>query len=533
MDKPSIYMDSKISLVYMTYRPGGIDLLAESLKHQPRSLYELVVVDDYPGRTQRGEAEAYIRERGIPLAAYGPSKMRSYPHTRHGLANAMNSGALQASTDYVVFLHDFTWLPPGAIIQWHHSRQTQPPNTLLSGIASMRNSNSPVVDGDISIWRESYPEVLQNIYEETEEWVPQVFENFYCGVPVEYLERTNGLDERADSGHISWPYHSMVYQSKRHGYRLAVDRRLRCVMANHRKWIDKGAKQWHAEQMSDEKADMPAWRSVSPNPFDFRDLRRLTVEASGRELSQESTNSGLVVPNDRILGPSMRAGPYEPLETKLVKDYLNLGDVAFDIGAAVGHYTLACSHAVGPSGYVLAIEPEPSNADLLQANINRYGLGNVEVLRLAVGCSRSIANLYLSRDNAGDHRLWNGDGKRESIPVQVLTVDQVANGLPSVNLIKLDVQGSEMNVLQGAKTTIARQERMALAVEFWPQGLQASGSSPKEFLDLVEGLGFRLFWINEPKGQVEPTSRSKLASLISAGSPDFANLWCLKGEANG
>ena len=82
-------IDPLLSLVYLTYRPGGIDLLAEGLALQ-EPCYELIVVDDCDGRVQRGQAEAYLRVRGINLQWYGESKIRSL-NTLHGLANGMNT----------------------------------------------------------------------------------------------------------------------------------------------------------------------------------------------------------------------------------------------------------------------------------------------------------------------------------------------------------------------------------------------------------------------------------------------------------
>ena len=88
---------AELSLIYLTYRPGGIDLLAQSLINQPL-IYELIVIDDFPGRPERGEAKKFLQSHGIPLRYYGPSKTKSLPDSPCGLANAMNRVAMHATS---------------------------------------------------------------------------------------------------------------------------------------------------------------------------------------------------------------------------------------------------------------------------------------------------------------------------------------------------------------------------------------------------------------------------------------------------
>lgn len=267
---------NKISLVYMTYRPGGIDLLVESLKHQSNELYELIVVDDYDFRVERGKAASYIRAEGIDLRYYGKSKTKSNAYNQHGLSNAMNTGALWSTTNYIVFLHDFSWMPPGSIIEWLIQRIIHGPKTLISGIASTRNSNDPEIEDDITIWRNDREKSPTNIFEEAEEWVPTDFEIFYCGMPLHFLELINGIDERCDLGDITWPYFSIVAQAKMQGYKLVVERKLRLYMANHRKWKTKDARLWHGENLCRERVyPTIQWSQTSPNPYHFGGLRQL------------------------------------------------------------------------------------------------------------------------------------------------------------------------------------------------------------------------------------------------------------------
>lgn len=273
-----------ITIVYLTHRPGGIDMLAESLRHQIPT-YELVVIDGYPGRVERGVAKQYLLDAGVRLAHYGKPKPRSYPGSATGFANAMNTGALWVRSPYVVFLHDFTYMLPGAISQWMVCRRLHPARSLISGIASMRDVQPPEDTTDLSLWGD--PSVcLRNLYNETERWVPRKFELFYAGFPIDFITLINGFDERADTGHINWTYASVIHQAEAHGYSLRVDSRLEVVMGNHRKWgesesdsPDSGnSKLWYPAREPEAKVKRPEWLPTSPNPYTFRNLRKMYIE---------------------------------------------------------------------------------------------------------------------------------------------------------------------------------------------------------------------------------------------------------------
>lgn len=266
-----------ISLVYMTYRPGGLDLLAESLYQQPPSLYELILVDDFPGRVQRGLVTDHFLSRGIPLHWHGVSKPHSLPKERkNGLANAMNTGAAHARASHVIFISDYVWLPPGQVVQWIASIKSYQPNTLISGVGSVVTSEPPHCHGDISIWHGAgYPGCARHIHEETEEWIPRVFETFYYSHPMVLLERTNGIDEWCDCGHISWSMQVVELQGRFHGYHLVVDRRLRVIVVNHRLWKEANKELWHAEEMSEKDTFIKhTFHTVSDNNYSFADLRQ-------------------------------------------------------------------------------------------------------------------------------------------------------------------------------------------------------------------------------------------------------------------
>jgi hypothetical protein len=277
-----------ITICVPTYRPGGIDLLTESLRAQPPDLYELVIVDDYPGRVERGKVQEYIKSKGIPLLWYGKSKPHSYPRQKKcGLTNAMNTAIMHVRTPYIVFVSDYVWFLPGSIIQWFFSLNDCQPNTLISGIASMRNAEVPHCHDDISIWHGAeYPKCLWHIHDETEEWIPTHFESFHFGCYTSFYEQINGIDERADNGHISWNLWTLMKQAWEAKHHFHVDRRLKIIGINHRIWTnaidEKDAKKlWHAEEGT--KKEHPNFEPQlrSPNPFDLKAERLKFINEVG------------------------------------------------------------------------------------------------------------------------------------------------------------------------------------------------------------------------------------------------------------
>ena len=112
-----------------------------------------------------------------------------------------------------------------------------------------------------------------------------------------------------------------------------------------------------------------------------------------------------------------------------------------DAGAHVGYFTCQAARLVGPRGLVLAFEPAPRNFELLTANVWRNGFTNVVCFPWALGEAAGFAPLQLSASNTGDHRLHGSAG--DTVLVRVAALDEVLAIRGPVDVVKLDVQGSE------------------------------------------------------------------------------------------
>ena len=144
------------------------------------------------------------------------------------------------------------------------------------------------------------------------------------------------------------------------------------------------------------------------------------------------------------------------------------------------------------AGLVVAFEPNPRNFELLQANVWRNGLSNVVCFPWAVADKPGFAQLYLSADNSGDHRIYEHEQGRASTTVRVAALDALEVLRPPFDVVKIDVQGSEQGVFRGAERLFAASPGALLAVEFAPNDLRAFGDEPRPLLDHYRSLGYTI-----------------------------------------
>ncbi|HVJ54191.1 MAG TPA: FkbM family methyltransferase [Aliidongia sp.] len=158
-----------------------------------------------------------------------------------------------------------------------------------------------------------------------------------------------------------------------------------------------------------------------------------------------------------------------------------------DIGANVGFFTRRFARWVSGGGRVIALEPEPKNFEALVRVIDRRGLSAVvDPVQAAAAETEGTVFLKLNPDNPADHRL-----AQDGISVPMVTIDglMAERGWPRVSLIKIDVQGAEFRVLQGAGQTIER-SRPTLFIEVDDAHLRLAGCSAEMLLRHIVGLGY-------------------------------------------
>ncbi len=202
---------------------------------------------------------------------------------------------------------------------------------------------------------------------------------------------------------------------------------------------------------------------------------------------------------------------YESFTTHILKDYLKKGDYFIDIGAHIGWFSLVASRLVGSEGKVYAFEPEPNNFAQLLKNIEANGYNNIVPVPKAISNIKGICDLRLDK-KPGFHSLYLAPEQTGTIKVDVTTLDDFFDreGWPPVSFIKMDTQGGEANILNGAKNLLERNPNFKMIIEWWPEGLEAAGVSPQSFFENIQSLGFKVLAIDEKYKRLLPIDSCNL-----------------------
>jgi FkbM family methyltransferase len=213
--------------------------------------------------------------------------------------------------------------------------------------------------------------------------------------------------------------------------------------------------------------------------------------------------------SDHVIGLGILRGGYEQHELAFAKSVLREGDVAIDVGAHIGFFTIELAQAVGARGHVYAFEPLPSNAALLEQSIREnYYESRVTLERAAVSDRSGTGTLHYAPQSLNTGGAFLGDrsveglGALSSTDVRTVRLDDYKTRAP-VRLIKMDVEGAEPSVVAGARELIAR-DRPVIVSEVHPEQLaRVSSSSPSDYLHQLSALGFEAYRIDD--GRLGPT----------------------------
>jgi len=220
-------------------------------------------------------------------------------------------------------------------------------------------------------------------------------------------------------------------------------------------------------------------------------------------------------------------GVYEPFEVKIVKEIIKNGDTVLDIGANIGYYTLIFGRLVGPSGKVIAFEPDPDNFAILKMNVKMNGYKNIILINKAVTDRTGKINLYISEKNKADHVIYNTHEGRRSIEIEAIRLDNFfKNDNIKINLIKMDIQGAEGGVIRGISSLL--HDNIKIITEFYPYGLELFGSNAEEFLNFFIKQGFKIYNLGEIKKKNTLINIKNLLEKYPPYKKGFTNLLCTK-----
>ncbi len=190
-------------------------------------------------------------------------------------------------------------------------------------------------------------------------------------------------------------------------------------------------------------------------------------------------------------------GVLEREESKFIRQEIKETDVCFDVGANVGYHTLLLA-VTARRGFVHSFEPVPSNYRLLSANVALNGLCNVIVNQCAVGAVQEEADFVIARDGAFSSFVDTGRMPVHArVRVPVVTLDQYCQQrrIERVDFLKVDVEGAEEKVINGAKQLLGNKELRPrfIMLELNDSMLHKHGSSIDNVLTQMRFFGYSPF----------------------------------------
>jgi FkbM family methyltransferase len=201
----------------------------------------------------------------------------------------------------------------------------------------------------------------------------------------------------------------------------------------------------------------------------------------------------------------LREGEWEPHVERCLRELLAPGDVAFDVGANLGYFSAVMAQAVGAGGAVYAFEPTPPAFERLLLCRELNGFAQLHPLPLAVGREDATAELRYDPRLTAMASLHTDVGVSATVTVRTIDGMVAAGELPLPRLLKLDVEGHELAVLEGARETIAA-ARPAIVFEVNDALSRTAGWRLDDVRGLLEGYRFDVLGESEGYADVLATS---------------------------
>jgi FkbM family methyltransferase len=176
-------------------------------------------------------------------------------------------------------------------------------------------------------------------------------------------------------------------------------------------------------------------------------------------------------------------------EEAFVARTLRPGETYVDVGANIGLLALRAASIVGAGGRVVAVEAHPRTASFLRENVALNGFGNVEVESCAVGEARGTVSFS---DRRSDDQNAVDPTRHAGMVVPVLPLDELLpeSRVPHVHLLKIDVEGFELQALRGAAALLPRVDRILIETSTSHSAMY--GYPVRDVYDLLRAAGFRL-----------------------------------------
>ncbi|MBF0166684.1 MAG: FkbM family methyltransferase [Alphaproteobacteria bacterium] len=226
--------------------------------------------------------------------------------------------------------------------------------------------------------------------------------------------------------------------------------------------------------------------------------------------------------SDMYIGKSLELyGEYSESEIQLFKLLVKPGNIVVEAGANMGGLTLPLARLVGPKGRVFAFEPQRAMFYLLSGTLALNAIMNVDAFRACAGKAGGVAGIpvhgYALSGNLGNVSMKEANAPGTE-PVPVIAIDSLK--LNKLHFIKIDVEGAEAEVLEGARETIARCRPLIYLEN------NEREKSPN-LIGLIDSLGYRAWWHLAPLFNPDNFNKNPQNAF---GNTITINLLCIPKE---
>lgn len=225
--------------------------------------------------------------------------------------------------------------------------------------------------------------------------------------------------------------------------------------------------------------------------------------------------------NDTYIGSAIHVyGEYSQLEMDLFESFIKPGDIVMEVGANIGAHTLGLARMVGSAGRVVAIEAQPILFQTLCGNMAINSITHVECMNFAASNGNGYINVpfhdYSKKGNFGGISLCEAE---TGFRIEMKQLDNVFY-YPSLALLKIDVEGMEQEVLEGATNLITKFKPI-----LYVENDRVELSQP--LIELIFELGYKAWWHTPPlfnKDNFNRFNHNIYQNIISA------NMLCLRKD---
>ncbi|MEP7164305.1 MAG: FkbM family methyltransferase [Ferruginibacter sp.] len=207
---------------------------------------------------------------------------------------------------------------------------------------------------------------------------------------------------------------------------------------------------------------------------------------------------------------------------EFISSFLKQDDVYLDVGANMGVTVIPAARSVGNKGRVIAFEPHPKISTYLKENVALNKLNNVDIHNCAVGNQNGF--IYFTNKFTDDMNQVS-TSSANNIKVPIVLLDDVVKDCSNIALMKLDVEGYEKFVIEGAKETLKKVD--CIYFEVSDKNFEDFGYTSRDVFALLEECGFKLFKRERDSKQLLPVD-----SQYKASYEMYENIFGVKNTAD-